>query len=46
MPTAFFILLPQLINKGTLRVPPPIPSIDDKDPIKKLINICIDFKKL
>ena len=33
-------------NKGTLRVPPPIPKIEDIDPIKKLIILCIDFKKL
>ena len=46
VPTAFFILLPQLINNGTLRVPPPIPKIADKHPIRKLIILCIDLKKL
>ena len=37
VPTAFFISLPQLSNKGTLRVPPPIPKSEEIVAIKKLI---------
>ena len=46
VPTAFFIFLPQLSNKGTLSVPPPIPKSEETAPIKKLIIFWIDFKKL
>ena len=43
VPTASCIFLENMVKAGTLKLPPPIPIIEEKKPIKELIDRLITF---